>query len=300
MNHQDIQLFMTLVETKNIFHTAELLFLSQSTVSLRLMHLEEELGFQLFYRQKGKRIIELTKQGEMFIDIAKQWEKLLIETKSIKYQDLPGNLVIGCFDSLNSSTFISLYDTIFNSNPSFHMTIKTHHTHDLYEMIEKGRIDVGFVHKSFSRQSIQIIPIFREQMYYVTYGHDSVSAQDLISVKDLDPSKEVFTSWSSEYELWHSLYFPTDALPAVSVDKFSLHQMFLHSPDVWGIIPSTYLRLFERKDYTIASIKEEPPARTCYMILSNPIKKSKESMIQEFRTYLLDYLSNESTIESLL
>jgi hypothetical protein len=52
MNLAEIETFLTIVNTKSITRTADLLFLSQPTVSHRLTSLENELGFPLVIRQR--------------------------------------------------------------------------------------------------------------------------------------------------------------------------------------------------------------------------------------------------------
>ena len=63
MQNKDIEIFLDLVQARNITKTAEHLFLAQSVVSTRLKRLEEELGYELFTRSKGVREMELTRQG---------------------------------------------------------------------------------------------------------------------------------------------------------------------------------------------------------------------------------------------
>ena len=59
MNLAEIETFLTIVNTKSITKTADLLFLSQPTVSHRLTSLENELGFSLVIRNKGHKQVEL-------------------------------------------------------------------------------------------------------------------------------------------------------------------------------------------------------------------------------------------------
>ena len=70
MNLAEIETFLTIVNTKSITRTADLLFLSQPTVSHRLTSLENELGFPLVIRQKGHKQVELTAKGTDFIILA--------------------------------------------------------------------------------------------------------------------------------------------------------------------------------------------------------------------------------------
>ena len=65
MNLAEIETFLTIVNTKSITKTADLLFLSQPTVSHRLTSLENELGFSLVIRNKGHKQVELTRLQRM-------------------------------------------------------------------------------------------------------------------------------------------------------------------------------------------------------------------------------------------
>lgn len=65
MNLAEIETFLTIVNTKSITRTADLLFLSQPTVSHRLTSLENELGFPLVIRQKGHKQVELTAKEQI-------------------------------------------------------------------------------------------------------------------------------------------------------------------------------------------------------------------------------------------
>ncbi len=53
MEYKDIETFLGIVRTRSITKTAEIMFLSQSTISNRLRHLEDELGCCLIQRAKG-------------------------------------------------------------------------------------------------------------------------------------------------------------------------------------------------------------------------------------------------------
>ena len=77
MNLAEIETFLTIVNTKSITRTADLLFLSQPTVSHRLTSLENELGFPLVIRQKGHKQVELTAKGTDFIILAERWMSLV-------------------------------------------------------------------------------------------------------------------------------------------------------------------------------------------------------------------------------
>jgi len=61
---ESVRIFVSLLETGSFSRTADLLYLSQSTVSQRLRQLEDELGVALVVR--GGRSLALTPAGEVF------------------------------------------------------------------------------------------------------------------------------------------------------------------------------------------------------------------------------------------
>ena len=76
MDLTDLEMFLTIVNTKSISKTADALFLSQPTISHRLKMLEKELDFPLIVRSKGLKQIELTTEGADFIPIAQRMVSL--------------------------------------------------------------------------------------------------------------------------------------------------------------------------------------------------------------------------------
>ena len=132
MNLAEIETFLTIVNTKSITKTADLLFLSQPTVSHRLTSLENELGFSLVIRNKGHKQVELTPKGMDFIILAERWMSLWKETLELQHNQEQLLLNIGCTDSLNIAVFVPLYDKILMNYPHLDLSIQSHHTSELY------------------------------------------------------------------------------------------------------------------------------------------------------------------------
>ena len=71
MNLEWVETFLRIAEEGSVSAAAQNLFLSQSTVSSRLAALEEELGYTLVSRDRGKRYMALTPQGVCFLPLAR-------------------------------------------------------------------------------------------------------------------------------------------------------------------------------------------------------------------------------------
>jgi DNA-binding transcriptional LysR family regulator len=68
MNYDLLKTFLSLAETKNFKRTSDLLFVSQPTVSARIVALENEVGQKLFTR--SNRFVDLTPAGIKFLSYA--------------------------------------------------------------------------------------------------------------------------------------------------------------------------------------------------------------------------------------
>lgn len=71
MDFQQLKIFLNVAALKSFSRTAELMFISQPTVSVRIKGLEEELGVLLFDRSRSREPA-LTEAGRKFLDYAQQ------------------------------------------------------------------------------------------------------------------------------------------------------------------------------------------------------------------------------------
>ena len=196
MNIAEIETFLMIVKTKNISKTAENLFLSQPTVSHRLKSLEEELDVKLITRKKGYKQIELTSQGEEFIPIAERWVSIWREMQLLKHREDRLYLTIGCTDTMNA-VLMDLYRQILKeSDPAMNLHTETHYSYELYSMLENHEIDIGFVYHHLHFKNIIAEPVLREKMYIVQ-PRDARIKKLSIHTDELDPSEEIFLSWTA-------------------------------------------------------------------------------------------------------
>ena len=66
MTNAGIEAFLIVCKQHSISKAAAELFISQSSLSIRLRTLEKEVGCPLFFRHKGSREMVLTEEGKRF------------------------------------------------------------------------------------------------------------------------------------------------------------------------------------------------------------------------------------------
>ena len=295
MNQADIETFLMLVKTRNITKTAENLYVSQPTVSHRLKLLEEELGVPLLIRKKGYKKVELTPKGEEFIVIAQRWLSLMKETMLLKTAGEEMYLSVASTDTLNSCILKDLYRSILHdTNLNLKLNISTHYSYEIYELLEKRTVDVGFVYHHLHYKNIISEPVLREKMY-VVQEWDSAIRKDQINIEELDPDNEVAFVWENNYQIWHEQMISKGKRNSLEVDIYSLFSEFLRDKGRWAIAPVTVVNRLQREQKVFVSEianKKKPPERITYIIRHKDMNEAKINTLKIFEERINQYFTD--------
>ena len=96
-----LRYFMTMAQEGNISRAADILHITQPTLSRQLMDLEKEMENKLFYR--GKKEVTLTDAGRMLYQRAQEILELSDRTKQELVQRnkcISGLILIGCIEGM--------------------------------------------------------------------------------------------------------------------------------------------------------------------------------------------------------
>ena len=141
-----LRYFLMAAREENITKAANLLHITQPTLSRQLMQLEEELGVKLFHR--GKYHIVLTDEGMLLRRRAQEMIELEEKTKREFSKDeaqLAGEIAIGCGETRNM-TFLSKKMAEFRRlHPLVHYDIYSATADDIKERMEKGILDIALL-----------------------------------------------------------------------------------------------------------------------------------------------------------
>lgn len=295
MNIFEIETFLMIVKTKNITKTADNLFLSQPTVSHRLKSLENELQMQLITRKKGHKTIELTAQGEEFVPMAERWIVLWKEMQMLQYQKEKMYLTIGSTDTLSNTILAPFYTQILQEEERLDLNIRTHQSNEIYGLLEKHEIDVGFVYHHLYFKNTIAEPVLEEKMYIIQPYQTSLKKRK-IYLRELDPCKEIFFSWEINYQIWHDQWIENITHSRVQIDSFGLILNLLEKPGQWMIAPAAVVKtLWKHKKIWISEIADEvkPPERITYRIFHKHPNQATMKAVELFDKKLKEYLKVE-------
>lgn len=292
MNYLDVEIFLTIAATKSITKAASILFLSQPTISHRLSALEQELSVPLFARQKGHKTVQLTDKGEEFVPIAQRWISLMKETKGLKEHQDNYFVSLGCTDSLNIALLAPFYQQQLQSNAPLDLRISTHHSAELYGLIEGHELDMAFVFHNLYYKNV-IIEKFLQEKLYLMQAIPPLLPQRKVHPRNLIPEKEIFLSWDNNYDIWHDQWIPTLPRTHINVDTIALALQLWHQKEMWMIAPASVVKYFcKLRPFFVSEIDNAPPDRICYKITHKAPNLTTGRSVKYLEEQLSTYLKN--------
>ena len=194
-----LKYFLLVAREENITKAANLLHLTQPTLSRQLMQLEEELGVQLFRRSKHRII--LTEEGMLLRRRAEEIVALADKTRDDlqrRGEQLSGTIAVGSGE-LRSSRFLTQLLTAFQrENPLVSFSIYSGNSDNIKERIERGLLDIGLLQEPVDIAKYSFVRTPGREQWGVLVREDSelasrksVSPADLAAVPLILPEREI-------------------------------------------------------------------------------------------------------------
>lgn len=161
-----LRYFLTVAREQNITRAAELLHISQPTLSRQLMQLEEELGTTLYKR--GNRNITLTEAGMLLRRRAEEVVEMVtvIEGEfSEKNLEISGQVAIGSGDMLAVETLVERIAEFQQLYPNVTYQLFTGNADQIKERIDMGLCDIGVVIEPVDISKYECLPFEKEERW---------------------------------------------------------------------------------------------------------------------------------------
>lgn len=187
MDLKILRYFLTVANTKNITRAAELLHITQPTLSRQLILLEESLGVHLFIKEK--RTIELTDEGLLLkkrarevLDLIDKTHRDIVEPTSL----VAGKVSIGMIDGESSQVVYRLLKEFQDTYPNTSFEIFSGKSDSLLVEMEHGTIDVCLLLDPIDTSKFNVIRLSQNEQWGILFPiDDPVAQQETISIKHL-------------------------------------------------------------------------------------------------------------------
>lgn len=182
-----LKYFLVVAREENITRAAQLLHITQPTLSRQLMQLEDELGVQLFRRSKYRVMLTddgmlLRRRAQEIVDLAEKTEREFQHQE----EELSGEIAIGCGET-NSMSFLSEQIAAFRRlHPLVSFSIYSATADDIKDRLEKGLLDLGLLAEPVEIGRYDFIRMPRQDIWGVLVRSDSpLAALEHVTPKDL-------------------------------------------------------------------------------------------------------------------
>ncbi|WP_026952272.1 LysR family transcriptional regulator [Algoriphagus mannitolivorans] len=194
--------FQAVAEELNYRKAASRLFISQPGLSRQIKSLEDELGVQLLERDQTG--VELTPTGVFFKG---EVDFLLNHIESTKNQlkaiasGKVGELRIGFLGSASNRVLPELLKKLNDNYPLISTSLEELSNSIQVEMIQKDKLDLGFVRLASVPEDLEMRPVFRDSFSLVVPENHPVQLADFHSVSQFQD--ESFILFSSDYSNYY-------------------------------------------------------------------------------------------------
>lgn len=179
--------FLAVAREENITKAAQMLHVSQPSLSRQMMQLEEELGVKLFVRSNHN--ISLTENGMLLKRRAQELLSLADKTRREflqKETELAGEISIGSGEFLSTNEIARIMVAFRKEHPLVKFRIYSGNADNIEDYIERGHLDLGVMGNPIDIRKYEFVSIPVKEKWGVLVRKDSELAQkEYIQPEDL-------------------------------------------------------------------------------------------------------------------
>ncbi len=200
MEIRNLMTFLRVAELQNFTRAAEQLGYSQSTVTVQIQQLEQELNVKLFERI-GKKI-SVTEKGWEVFQYAKEIRNLVekMTYMSTEQNNIKGQLCIGVIESLICADMPKILSEYHRKYPEVELIVKTNYVDELIEMMIHNEVDFIFIidellyHKEWIKSYMK-----KEEISFFTQYENCFAQMDNVSIQEILKQPFILTEKGISY-----------------------------------------------------------------------------------------------------
>lgn len=287
MNSKQLQYVLVLAREGSFSQAAEILHISQPSLSQYIKKIENKIGLELFDRTNGD--VRITDAGRVYIeasrkilDIEHQMENAFADLAANK----KGALIIGT-SPYRSAVMMPLIAKRFQAMyPGMHLIVREGTTTELVEGLEHGEFDLALTMLPFDTRRFCFKKVVDEELLLAVPGkYPLLSSQVLsnrkysaIHLAGLDGQQMVMltdTQFMQKQLEALRLDYHLSIRPAAVVKSLEAQIQMVKAGVGMALVPSGIERFCENGEVTFYSFVEELPCREVVVVWRREQKLSK-------------------------
>ncbi|MBD3884992.1 LysR family transcriptional regulator [Phormidium tenue FACHB-886] len=179
--------FIEVAERNSFTDAANVLNLSQPTVSQHIQRVERILGVQLLHRKSNG--VYLTEEGKVFIQYCRGCLQGLQEGANAvakMSQDISGIVTLGLTPSSSQRFLSNVLSQYHRQYPQVQVKVLEDYTDGLISQVEQGLIDVAILSMPFPQENVTCEILYQEPVILVIGATHPLAAQKQLCLNEIE------------------------------------------------------------------------------------------------------------------
>lgn len=262
MDERDFELLITLKETGNITRAADRLYITQSSLSKRILALEKELDTSLLIR--SRQGIHFTPEGEIVLKRVSE-ASCLLEIMRGELEEkkgyICGTLNVGVSINYALYQLPELLASYHEKYPHVTMQISTDQSRNLYQQLVSGKIDAAIIRGDYDWKGEKIL-LSRENVCTIRSRKDV--NRSLLSLPFI--GRKTDSQFQREISQWMREKCIHPKKGGIFVDNISTCVEMVQRGLGWSIVPEICLQNFDGIVEPLIFENGEPFVRSTYLM----------------------------------
>lgn len=223
MDFGQIEAFVQVSAHNSFSRAAEVLQLTQPSITARIQSLEREVGEEMF--ERGGRGVRLTDAGEAFLPYAERILQTLAEGRDaieeVRSVQL-GSLHLGSAITICTYVLPSILHAFRSRHAGVDVTIRTGRSEQVLAMVQSDEVQVGIV-RSLSHPDVETVHLYDDEIVLAANPDHPFAARGATTIEEAAGEPIVlFDRGSSYFGLIHSFFRQAGVVPNVAMELDSL------------------------------------------------------------------------------
>lgn len=191
VNLRHLRVFIAIADAVSFTRAAEELLLSQSSLTVTIRQLEEELGVTLLNRTT--RQVNLTVEGEKFLVDAKrivdEFDRMIAGMRLSASQS-GGTVRVAVLPSVAIRLMPDIITQFHEANDDIRIQLRDDNARGLHRQIRKNEVDFGISNKWYDYPELEYVPLMQDRLGLICRKDDPLAKKKgPVLWTDIDPER---------------------------------------------------------------------------------------------------------------
>lgn len=282
---KQLSIFITVAEKLRMSDAAKALYVSQPTVSQTISDLEDELGVELFERER-KRLI-LTPQGQLLLTHARKvLQQVDIMNAAVRDALSTRRLRIGCTLSIANTILAPISRRLQDEHPDIVSTYFVENTRSLENRLLHNELDIALIEGQVRSEEIAKLPLVKDTLMVICHRDHPFWGRECVLPEELSGQDFLLRELGSGTRTIFEDYLKSANIAVNVIGEVSssaaIIDMVRHGMSL-GVISNRCVKRYTDPQLIHAcSIQDMPMDRLFYICYNNsmPVRSQMQDFIE--------------------